>query len=175
MLKNKVVHCFVDQYRTFDRVFMKVMDWAMRKKGIPDVLVGLVMSLYEGAKIRVRLDSEFKYELWVEVGMDHVSELSPFLLAVVLYVVTEFVCEVTLFELLYTDDIVMMSETIEGLRNKFLRWKEAFVGNGFKINLVNTKVMDSCGITKDNNNNGYFQVLFFQRAHCRFMYIMVST
>ena len=30
----------------------------MRKKGIPEVLVRSVMSLYERAKIRVRVDSE---------------------------------------------------------------------------------------------------------------------
>ena len=30
----------------------------MRKKGIPEVLVGSVMSLHEGAKTRVGVDSE---------------------------------------------------------------------------------------------------------------------
>ena len=41
-------------------------------------------------------------------------------------VVTEFVRVVALSELLYADDLVLMSETFEGLRNKFLKWKEAF-------------------------------------------------
>ena len=56
----------------------------MRKKGIPEVLVRSVMSLYEGAKTRVRLDSE-----------------------------------------LY-DDLVLLRETIEGLRNKILKWMDSF-------------------------------------------------
>ena len=34
--------------------------------------------------------------------------------------------EGALSELLYAYDIVLMSETIEGLRNKFLKWVEAF-------------------------------------------------
>ena len=34
--------------------------------------------------------------------------------------------EGALSELMYADDLVLMIETIEGLRNKFLKWKEVF-------------------------------------------------
>ena len=43
--------------------------------------------------------------------------------------------EGALSELLYSDDLVLMIETIEGLRNKFLKWKEAFESKGLKVNL----------------------------------------
>ena len=45
----------------------------MRKKGIPEV-----KSLYEGAKIRIRVDSEMSQEFEVEVGIHQRSVLSPF-------------------------------------------------------------------------------------------------
>ena len=35
-----------------------MLEWALRKKEIPEVLVRLVMSLYDGARTRVRVDSE---------------------------------------------------------------------------------------------------------------------
>ena len=38
--------------------------------------------------------------------------------------------EGALSELLYADDLDLMSETIEGLRNKFLKWKEVFESKG---------------------------------------------
>ena len=41
------------------------------------------------------------------------SVLSPFLFAMVVDVVTEFVREGALSELLYADDLVLMSETID--------------------------------------------------------------
>ena len=50
------------------RVQRKVLEWAIRKKGIPDVFVRLLMSLYEGAKTRVREDSELSEELEVKIG-----------------------------------------------------------------------------------------------------------
>ena len=46
--------CFVDQEKAFDKVPRKVLELAMRKKGISEVLVRSVMSLFEGAKTRVR-------------------------------------------------------------------------------------------------------------------------
>ena len=56
-------------------------------------------------------------------------------------VVTEFARECALSELPYADDLVLMSETIEGLRNKFIKWNEAFESKGLEVNLGKTKVM----------------------------------
>ena len=54
--------CFVDLEKALDRVPRAVLEWVMRKKGIPDVLDISVMSLYEGAKMRVdsKLSDEFE-------------------------------------------------------------------------------------------------------------------
>ena len=41
---------FADIEKAFDRVPRKVLEWALTKKGIPDVLVRSVMSVYERAK-----------------------------------------------------------------------------------------------------------------------------
>ena len=57
--------------------------------------------------------------------------------------------EGALSELLYADDLVLVSETIEGLGNKFIKWKEAFESKGLKVNIGKTKVMVSSSITKD--------------------------
>ena len=80
--------------------------------------------------------------------------LSHFLFAVVVDVVTEFAREDALSELLYADDLVLMSETIEGLRDQFSKWKETFEGKCLKVSLVKTKVKVSGGITKDGMSKG---------------------
>ena len=51
-----------------------------------------------------------------------------------------------LSELLYAVDLVVMSETIERLRNKFLKWKEAFESKGLTVHLETMKVMVSGSI-----------------------------
>ena len=186
--------CFVDVEKGFDRAPRKVLEWAMKKKGIPEVLVRSVISLYGGAKTRV--DSELSEELKVKLGMHQGSVLSPFIFAVVVVVVSSphqsprcgvwrvekgwkfwlptvsagdpatkrqlpfgscscgrcyhwiYQRESALSKLLYADDFVMMIETIEGHRDKFLKWKENFESKGLKVNLGKSNVVVSGGITK---------------------------
>ena len=80
--------CIVDEEKAFDRVPRRVVEWALRKEVISQVLVRSVM--------------------W----MHQCSVLSPFLFAVVVDVVTEFASNGALSELLYAGDLVLMSETI---------------------------------------------------------------
>ena len=67
--------------------------------------------------------------------------------------------EGALNELLYADDLVQMSETIKGLRNRFLKWKKAFENKGLKVNLGKTTVMVRGGITKDSLSNSKVDML----------------
>ena len=69
------------------------------------------------------MDSELLEKFEVKVVMHQGSVLSLFLFTVLVDVVTEFAREVVLSVLLYADDLVLMSETIEGLRIKFIKWK----------------------------------------------------
>ena len=140
---KKLYMCFVDLEKAFDRVPRKVIEWAMRKKGIPEAMVRVMMSLYEGAKTRVRVGSELSEEFEVKVGVHQGSVLSPLIFAIVIDVVTENAREGLMTEMLYADDLVLMSETLEGMREKFWKWKMAFESKGLKVNLGKTKMMVS--------------------------------
>ena len=50
---------FVDLQKAFDRVPKSVMQWELTKKGIAEILVKAVISLYEGSKTKVQVGSEF--------------------------------------------------------------------------------------------------------------------
>ena len=109
--------CFVDLQKAFDRVLKRVLEWAVGKRGIPEAMVRAVMSLYEGAKTRVRVAVELSEEFGVHQG----ATLSPLLFAIVVNMITESVRNGLMSEILYADDLVLTSETMEGLREKF--WK----------------------------------------------------
>ena len=46
-------------------------------------------------------------------------------------------------QILYTDDLVLMGETMEELRENFDEWREAFESKGVRVNLGKTKLMVS--------------------------------
>ena len=111
--------CFVDMEKVFDRVPRKVMEWVMRKKGLLGVMVRAVMSLYSGAKTRVWVGSAYSKKFEVKVGVHQRSVLSPLLFAIVVDVITENVKRGVVNELLYADDLVLMSVTMVDLKERF--------------------------------------------------------
>ena len=111
----------------------------MRKRVIPEAMVRAVMSLYEGAKTRVRVGLELFEEFKVKVGVHQESALSALLFAIMVDMITESVRNGLMSEMLYADDLVLTSETMEGLRETFWKWKEAFESKGLKMNLGKTK------------------------------------
>ena len=62
--------------KAFDRAPRRVMEWAMRKKDLPEILVRAVMSLYEGAETKVRVGSGLSEGFFVKVGVHQGSVLS---------------------------------------------------------------------------------------------------
>ena len=102
-----------------------------------------VMLMYKGAKKRVLFGHSKKFD--VGKGVHQGLVLSPFLFSIVLNVLSEDGRKGVLYELLYADDLVLMAESMEELEAQFIRWKGAFEGKGLKVNLGETKLMESGG------------------------------
>ena len=110
---------------------------SLRSKGLA------VMSFYDSAKTRVRMGSAYSEEFEVKVGVHQGSVLLPLLLAVVVDVITENAKTGVVNELLYADDLVLMSETMGDLKKRFWNWKNTLESKGLKVNTRKTKVMVS--------------------------------
>ena len=89
------------------------------EKGLPEVIVRVVMSLYHGAKAKVRVGSELSPEFLVQVGVHQGSVLLPLLFAIAVNVILENAREGLMNEILYADDLVLMSESMENVKEKF--------------------------------------------------------
>ena len=100
------------------------------------------MSLYDSAKTRVRVGSAYSEEFEVKVGVHQESVLSPLLFAIVVDVITENARGVV-NEILYADDLVIMSEDMGDLKKRFWNRKDAMKSKGLKVNTRKTKLMVS--------------------------------
>ena len=86
--KKLYMYCFVDIEKAFDRVPRKV-EYVMRKKDWPKVIVRVVMSLYHEAKMKVQVGSELSQEFLVQVCVHQGSVLSPLLFTIAVDVILE--------------------------------------------------------------------------------------
>ena len=141
--KKDLFFVFVDLEKAFDRVPREVIKWAMRKLGIEEWLVRVVMALYEGATTQVRVNGELSEEFPVNVGVHQGSVLSPLLFVMVLEAISRDFRIGLPWEALYADDLVLIAESREEVEEKLKRWKEGMEAKGLKINTNKTKVMIS--------------------------------
>ena len=112
----------------------------MRKKGLLEVIAQKVMSLYDGAKTTVRVETAYSEKFELNVGVHQGSVLLPLLFAIVVDVITENARSGVVNELLYADDLVIMNED---WKKRFWNWKDALQSKGLKVNTRKTKVMVS--------------------------------
>ena len=57
-------------------------------------------------------------------------------------------------ELLYADDLVLMAETIELLKERIVKWKNGMEGMGLRVNVGRTRVMRCCVRVGQAENSG---------------------
>ena len=67
------------------------------------------------------MGSELAEEFLIQVGVHQESVLSPLLFAIVVDVISEKAREGLMNEIWYADDLVLMSESKENLKEKFLK------------------------------------------------------
>ena len=122
---EKLYMCLVNLEIAFDRMSRKVTEMAMRKKKVSEVLMKALMSLYDGAKTKVKVGSGLSDKFRVNVGIHQGSVLSPLLFAIVVNVVTERVKDGSINKILDADDLILVGENMKDLRDKFWRWKKS--------------------------------------------------
>ena len=87
---------FVDLEKAFDRVPRKVIWWALKKLGVDEWIVCLVLGIYSNARSCVRVGEGYSEEFEVKVGVHQGSVLSPLLFIIVLEELScEFGCGMT--------------------------------------------------------------------------------
>ena len=142
--KNRTLYfAFVDLEKAFDRVPRKVLWWAMRKVGIEEWIVRLVQAMYNNARSRVRVGSEYSEEFEVGVGVHQGSVLSPLLFIIVLEALSRDFRKGVPWELFFADDLVIIATSLEECVERVKAWKDRLESRGLHVNMGKTKFMAS--------------------------------
>ena len=132
---------FVALEKAYDRVPREVLCWCLRRKGVSEKLVRMVMETYQNCKTAVRTIDGLSREFEIGVGLHQGSVLSPLLFAVIIDVLSEHLRAENLWELLFADDLAIMADSEEQLQERLSKWQECLEKYGLKMNAKKTETM----------------------------------
>ena len=151
--KKKLYHVFVDLEKAFDRVPREIIEWALRRQGVPERLVSVVMSMYRSSRTQIVTKFGLSEELDVGMGVHQGSALSPLLFITVMEEASKDCRGSGPWELLYADDLVLTAASKQEAIDMFSRWKDGLERRGLKINGAKSKVMVT-GKSKERTKSG---------------------
>ena len=155
--RNKTLYlAFIDLEKAFDRVPRTVVKWALRKVGVEEWLISTIMCMYENCKSAVSVNGTVGDPFSVKVGVHQGSVLSPLLFIIVMDALSREFRTGLPWELLYADDLVLISDSIKGLEKKFSDWKKGMEEKGLRVNVGKTKVMISSSSANTSTKSGKY-------------------
>ena len=140
--KNRCLYqAFIDFEKAYDRVPREVIYWSLRKKLVPEKLIQVVKTMYEGACTTVRTCEGVSEEFDIKVGLHQGSALRPFLFAIVIDVLSKDVRKGAPWELLFADDLAITTETEEELQERVVEWQRSMESGGLRMNAEKSEVV----------------------------------
>ena len=145
---------FIDLEKAFDRVPRDLIWAAMRSHDIPEAYVKIVMDMYESTTTQIKCAAGTSKTFNIKVGVHQGSALSPFLFNLVMDYLTKDLMNLTLWAILYADDIVLISENAEQLETALELWRRALESNGLRISKDKTEYLHMKFSGNDSHASG---------------------
>ena len=112
---------FLDLKKAFDCVPREVIWWSLRRKGVLEREIKAIMKMYTNIEISVKVEYTRSESFDVKVGVHQGSILSPLLFGLVMDEGTKNIREGVVKEMLYADDIVLVSDNWEEVESRYTR------------------------------------------------------
>ncbi|GJV29307.1 ataxia telangiectasia mutated family protein [Tanacetum coccineum] len=107
--------------------------------------------MYEGARTCVRMPTRNSEYFPVDVRLHQSLAISPYLFALILDELSRGIQESIPWCLIFADDIVLVSDTPDGLNGRLEQWKEMLENKGLRVSREKTEYM-RCDFNKNEND-----------------------
>ncbi|GKD20537.1 retrovirus-related pol polyprotein LINE-1 [Tanacetum coccineum] len=131
--RQKDLHlAFLDLEKAYDSVSRELIRKTLSDKGTPTRYIKVIQDMYEGARTCVRTPTGNTEYFPVNVGLHQGSAICPYLFALILDKLTKGIQESIPWCLIFADDIMLVSETPQGLNGRLEQWK-ALEDKGLRV------------------------------------------
>ena len=142
-MKKNIYFAFVDLEKAFNRVPHKILWWAIQKLKVNDWIIQIIKSMYDNVHSKVRITKSYSNTINVSVGIHQGSVLSSLLFIIAMEALSREFRAGCPWELLYTNDLVIVAESLSKLKVRLKNWKDGLEEKGLKANVGKTKVLCS--------------------------------
>ena len=115
----------------------------MRKIGVDEWVITAIMATYKNARSSVHLNHEYSNEFNIKVGVHQGAVLSPLLFIIVMEALSREFKIGCPWELLYADDLVIICDSLDELKQRITIWNRNLESKGLRMNNSKTKVLHS--------------------------------
>ena len=148
---KRLYSCFIDFKKAFDKVWHEGLFYKLRKLGVSDLFYNLIKNMYSKTQLSVKVDSCHLTDNFSSfIGVRQGDNLSPLLYNIFVNDIPDTFdtdcCPVslgtkTLNCLMYADDLILLSESAEGLQES-LNKLQVYCNNwGLEVNIKKTKTL----------------------------------
>lgn len=148
---KKLFTCFIDLKKAFDSVIHPALILKLAKIGIGGKYISAIQSMYKNIRLHVKINNDEMTEAFPsDVGVFQGDNLSPNLFNIFINDITKIfdsscapitIGSRLINSLLYADDLLLMSETEEGLQSSMNKVLEYCNEWGLDINFKKSKIM----------------------------------
>ena len=162
---KKLYSCFVDLQKAFDTVPRNKLFYKLLKEySVGGKFLKILQEIYKGNKMFVKTNNGLLQPFVTTIGVKQGCVLSPILFNIFIDKISDVFDEscapikvnnLNLNCLLWADDLLIFSQTAEGLQNSLDKMKIFYEALGLKINVKKTKIMifNKRGLTLRRNYN----------------------
>jgi hypothetical protein len=109
---------FIDLEKSYDKVPRNVMWWTLQKHKISSKYITLIKDMYDNVVISVQTSDRDTNDFSINIALHQGSTLSSYLFALVMNEVTKDIQGGIPWCMLFTDDVVLVDESMTGVDQK---------------------------------------------------------
>ena len=152
-MNRKLYVAFVDYSRCFDTVNKYAMFNILERNGIKGTLLGCIKSIYKSVHACIKNNGEFSELFECPIGLKQGCLLSPRIFLIFISEVSRAINSTCtngiqfssnlhiIHHLFFADDVILVSDTVQGLQQKINVSEKQSKRLGIQVNLDKTKIM----------------------------------